>query len=137
MAAFRSGATASLSSAEMMIALTFWVVRSVMNGTWRSAFGSFGPTWMTVAAGLGGALVDAGLRGGEVLVDDVLRQVADLDRRCARRRAGAAGGDAGGRRGALEPPELEHAANTIAATLVRAIDRPTDPDASTLFLLCL
>ena len=48
MAAFRSGATASLSSAEMMIASTFWVVRSLMNGTCRSAFGSFGPTWMTV-----------------------------------------------------------------------------------------
>ena len=32
----------------MMIALTFWVVRSVMNGIWRSALASFGPTWMTL-----------------------------------------------------------------------------------------
>ena len=32
----------------MMIALTFWVVRSAMNGIWRSAFASFGPTWMTL-----------------------------------------------------------------------------------------
>ena len=48
MAAFRSGATASLSSAEMMIAWTCCVVRSLMKGTCRSAFGSFGPTWTTV-----------------------------------------------------------------------------------------
>ena len=31
-----------------MIALTFWVVRSVMNGICRSALASFGPTWVTV-----------------------------------------------------------------------------------------
>ncbi len=49
MAALRDGATASLSSAEMMIAFTFWVVRSVMNGICRSALGSGGPTWVTVA----------------------------------------------------------------------------------------
>src|SRR6476619_356954 len=48
MAAVRSGATASLSSAEMMIELTCWVVRSLMNGTCRSAVGDWGPTWMTV-----------------------------------------------------------------------------------------
>src|SRR3954466_3740620 len=47
-AAFSDGATASLSSAEMMIAFTPCVVRSVMNGIWRSAFARFGPTWVTV-----------------------------------------------------------------------------------------
>ena len=48
MAALRAGATSSLPAAEMMIALTFCVVRSVMKGIWRSARASFGPTWMTV-----------------------------------------------------------------------------------------
>ena len=47
-AALSEGATSSLPSAEMMIASTPLVVRSVMNGIWRSAFASFGPTWVTV-----------------------------------------------------------------------------------------
>ena len=47
-ACLSAGATASGSSAEMMIALTPCVVRSVMNGIWRSALASFGPTWVTV-----------------------------------------------------------------------------------------
>ena len=47
-ASLRAGATSSLPSAEMMIAATPCVVRSVMKGIWRSAFASFGPTWMTV-----------------------------------------------------------------------------------------
>ena len=79
-----------------------------MNGICRSAFASFGPDLGDGAAELAGGLVDAGLRGGEVLVDDVLRQVADLDRAaggggCGRRRrrltrALRRGGDRGGRR---------------------------------------
>ena len=85
-AALRAGATSSLPSAEMMIALTFWVVRSVMNGIWRSAFGLVRADLGDRAAELAGRLVDAGLGGGEVLVDDVLRQVADGDRRRRRRR---------------------------------------------------
>ena len=40
----------------MMIALTFWVVRSVMNGIWRSAFASLGPTWVTVPPSSAAAL---------------------------------------------------------------------------------
>ena len=48
MAALSAGATSSLPSAEMTIASTFCVVRSVMNGICRSALASFGPTWMTV-----------------------------------------------------------------------------------------
>jgi hypothetical protein len=48
LAALSAGATSSLPSAEMMIASTPWVVRSVMNGIWRSAFASLGPTWVTV-----------------------------------------------------------------------------------------
>ena len=40
----------------MMIAPTFWVVRSVMKGIWRSGFASFGPTWMTVAPDAAAAL---------------------------------------------------------------------------------
>ena len=47
-AALSDGATSSLPSAEMMIASTFWVVRSAMNGTWRAAVAWFGPTWVTV-----------------------------------------------------------------------------------------
>jgi hypothetical protein len=48
-ASLRAGATSSLPSAEMMIASTPCVVRSVMKGIWRSALASFGPTWMTLA----------------------------------------------------------------------------------------
>ena len=101
-----------------------------MNGICRSAFGSFGPTWMTVPPSLGGGLVDAGLRRGEVLVDDVLRQVADGDRRRGRGPAGdAAADEAGGAADAAAAgsrPLLEQAANTMTATLARAIDRPID-----------
>ena len=63
------------------------------------------------AAGLAGGLVDAGLGRREVLVDDVLRQVADGDRpppAAASRPATAAGAADGARR---RRRELEHAAN--------------------------
>ncbi len=56
MASLRAGATSSLPSAEMMIADTPCVVRSVMNGIWRSAFASFGPTWVTVPPSSAAAL---------------------------------------------------------------------------------
>ena len=50
LAAVSAGTTASLSSAEMMIALTFWVVRSVMNGTWPAgSVATLGPTVVTAA----------------------------------------------------------------------------------------
>ena len=122
--ALRAGATSSLPSAEMMIALTPWVVRSVMNGICRSALASFGPTWMTVPPVSPARLVDAGLRGGEVLVDDVLRQVADGDRPGGRppSRPPTARPTAGA--GACCRRPVEHAANTMTATLARAIDSP-------------
>ena len=69
------------------------------------------------AAELGGGLVDAGLCGREVLVDDVLRQVADGDRRRPRPAEpsaavdGAAPPACGRRRRRTASRRCEHAAN--------------------------
>ena len=71
-------------------------------------------------AELGRGLVDARLRGGEVLVDDVLRQVADGHPAGGRRPAADAPAEAGA---ALEP-ELEHAPNARTAMAMRAMVRP-------------
>ena len=101
-----------------------------MNGICRSALASFGPTWVTVAAELGGGLVDAGLRGGEVLVDDVLRQVADVRPAAAGRGRcrGADGAAVAPRRrggsGRLTSRRSSTRRTTSAATLMRAIDPP-------------
>jgi hypothetical protein len=113
-----------LSSAEMMIAFDA-LGRQVRDerdlevglGLVRADLGDG-------AAELAGGLVDAGLRGGEVLVDDVLRQVADGDRRRRLPRGrGRCGAGADGRR--EEPPTAaERAPRAAAGAGARAATLP-------------